>query len=248
VKSCKVCSKTKHTNYRIMSHNIKKFEAPNDHPIHKALIDGDAKAVDRYLKEGVDPYLNGVLAGGIHGGHLAVMDALLANGVDINMPVPGPGWRPLMRAVEARSMPVINYLLDKGADINGGIGQGATALHAAVEFFPSAIQLLLDHGAIVDARSENGRTPFREACRLNQIPSMEVLYNAGADIESACNEGATPFLSTVRSGAEEAMRWLIEHGADIHVRDKRNRSAVWWALDCNRPELAEFLRGFGIQG
>lgn len=226
---------------------MNKFEAPNDHSIHKALIEGDAVAVDQYLKNGVDPYLNGVLAGGICGGHLDVINVLLKNGIDVDRPFREGGWRPLMKAVEAKQFSVIKYLIEKGADINAGIGVDTTALHCAVEFFPAAITLLIDYGAIVDARSENGRTPFREACRLNQIPSMEILHNAGADIESVCNEGAAPFLSTVRSGAEEAMRWLIAHGANIHARGKRNRSAVWWAVECSRPELAEFLRGLGIQ-
>ena len=152
-----------------------------------------------------------------------------------------------MRAVEARQMPVVEFLLEKGADINGGLGEGATALFFAVEYYPESIPFLLERGAIVDARALNGRTPFREACRLNRLDVMKTLFDAGADIETACVEGTTPFLSTVRAGAEEAMHWLIAHGANIHVRDKRGRSAVWWAMECNRPQTAEFLRGMGVE-
>lgn len=81
---------------------MKKFEAQNDHPIHKVLIDGDAESVSGYLKEGVNPYLNGVIFGGIRGGFLTVMEVLLSNGVDVNKPFTESGVTPLMRDVEKR--------------------------------------------------------------------------------------------------------------------------------------------------
>ena len=226
---------------------MRKFEAPNNHPIHKALIEGDAEAVVRYLEEGVDPYLNGVLAGGIHGGHLPVMEALLANGVSVEKPVKAGSWRPLMRAVEVRQMPVIQFLLEKGADINGGLGEGATPLIIAVSYFPEAIPFLLEHGAIVEARALNGATPFFQAAAKNLVEAMEIFQKRGADIEAALNDGTTPFLATVRAGAEEAMHWLIDHGANIQTKDKRGRSAVWWALECNRPQTAGLLRELGVE-
>ena len=226
---------------------MRKFEAPNDHPIFDALISGDVASVVRYLKEGVDPYRNGVISAGIRGGHVPVVDAMLANGVDPNKPIVEAGATPLMRAIEKRQMPVIRFLLEKGADINGGLGEGATPLFFAVNYFPESIPFLLERGAILDARDPTGRTPFKEACRLNRLEAVESLFIAGADIESADNSGTTALLSSVRSGAEDAMRWLIAHGADIHAKDKRGRSAVWWAEECKRPEIAEFLRGLGIR-
>jgi ankyrin repeat protein len=226
---------------------MSKFEAPNDHPIFPALLNGDSDAVDRYLKEGVDPYLNGVISGGIRGGHLPVMEVLLTNGVGVNKPMSDSGLLPIMRAIEKRQLPVIQFLLEKGADINGGLGEGATALIIAVSYFPEAIPFLLERGAVVEARALNGATAFFQASAKNLVETMELFHKAGADIEVALIDGTTPLLATVRAGAEEAMHWLIGHGANIHVKDKRGRSAVWWALECNRLQTAEFLRGMGVE-
>jgi ankyrin repeat protein len=111
-----------HTYHTHQYDPMNKFEAPNDHPIHDALMNGNVDLVKRCMAEGVDPYLNGVLAGAIHGGHISIMNVMLDYGVDVNKPIKTGGWRPLMRAIEARQMPVIQFLLEKGADINGGLG------------------------------------------------------------------------------------------------------------------------------
>lgn len=141
---------------------------------------------------------------------------------------------------------MIKLLLEKGVKINGGLGVGVTPLFFAVDYYPESITFLLVMGAIVDARSSCGRTPFLEACRLNKIDAKEYLSKAGAYIEAFTNDGTTPFLASVRSGAEEAMHWLIDRGANIHARDHRKRSAHWWGNECKHSRVAEFLSAKGV--
>src|SRR5271165_1131162 len=50
-------------------------------------------------------------------GHLAMVQALLAKGAEVNAKTPG-GWTALMKAAEGGHLAVVQALLDKGAEVN----------------------------------------------------------------------------------------------------------------------------------
>jgi len=117
-----------------------------------------------WLKEaGATPLLRAALCG-----DLTVIRLLLDHGADPSIPTldhttalmvaSGVGWADgmLHEYSEAQTLEVIKLLLDKGADVTAANDHGITALHgAAFKGANKAVQLLVDHGAKLDAK-DNG--------------------------------------------------------------------------------------------
>lgn len=120
----------------------------------------------------------GLNAAAFHG-HWRLCQFLLERGADVNRSLADTGETPLHAAVCKANRPAYNHvvrvLLAAGADPNQatkpGVETGAfmrdvrtrgeTPLHRAAAFCdPEAIQMLLDAGAVIDARDVNGDTPL----------------------------------------------------------------------------------------
>jgi ankyrin repeat protein len=119
------------------------------------------------------------LNGAVFHGHRQLCEFLIEHGADVNHPLPDTGETPLHAALCKANNPVYNLvlkvLLANGADPNRttkvGVEtdafmrdcrtRGETPLHRAAAFGDAeAIQLLLDAGALIDARDAYGDTPL----------------------------------------------------------------------------------------
>ena len=118
------------------------------------------------------------LNGACFHGHWRLCQFLIENGSDVNYPLPASGEMPLHGASCIDNRPaydhVIRLLLAAGADPNRVTKpsvetgcfmrdcrtRGETPLHRAAAFATEeAIRLLLDAGAVIDARDMNGDSP-----------------------------------------------------------------------------------------
>jgi ankyrin repeat protein len=88
------------------------------------------------------------------------------------------GATPLMQAVLYGSSGSVRFLLDNGADPNIQNDAGATALMWAVADIEKT-RLLLDHGADVNARGLNSRTPCYRAGQLGSNAVVTLLLDHG---------------------------------------------------------------------
>ncbi|MBL8779481.1 MAG: ankyrin repeat domain-containing protein [Alphaproteobacteria bacterium] len=119
------------------------------------------------------------LNGAVFHGHSHLVQFLIESGADVNHPLPDTGETPLHAALCKADRPVLDdilkLLLEAGANpniatkLNAQTGafmrdvrtKGETPLHRAAAFGSErAISLLLENGAIVDARDANGDTPL----------------------------------------------------------------------------------------
>jgi truncated hemoglobin YjbI len=103
----------------------------------------------------------------------------------------GEGHTPLYRASTGD---VARVLLAAGAtvDIASGPTRG-TALHqAARRGNVSVVEVLLNHGATIDARDAKGQTPLRRAVNCRQLQMVRHLVRHGADLHAADRRGVTP--------------------------------------------------------
>jgi ankyrin repeat protein len=220
-----------------------KYEASNDHPIFHACLTGDANSVSKYLKDGVHPYANGVLSAAIRGGHSAVFQAFLDNGLDINQPFsPTVGVTPIFRTIEKKQMAILKLLLKKGACVGYDPSGSSTPLHAASGNWPDAIPVLLEAGADANAKSTTGRTPLMQAAYGNQIPAMDHLIEAGANLEDRDKEGTTALILAARAGKAEVLEWLLDHGSNIGAKDDRGKTAEDWARENDHPAIVELIK------
>jgi len=72
----------------------------------------------------------------------------------------GGGGRRGARTGASNTLPAIQLLIERGADVNAANSRGMTAMHyAARTGNDPAVQLLADHGARLDVKDRLGRTP-----------------------------------------------------------------------------------------
>lgn len=106
-----------------------------------------------------------------------------------------PADMALIEAVRVRSVEAARTALAAGAYVNVAdprplIGSHNTPLHyAADNGNRELVELLLAHGADVNARCERGWTPLLRACNASNLRVAALLLSSGADPYIANDEG-----------------------------------------------------------
>lgn len=121
------------------AHGLHLALAENNLKVVRALINSRQTQVDVRNKQDETPLMLASLKG-----DLALVQALVARGADINK----PGWTPLHYAATKGSVPVIRELLDQHAYIDAESPNGTTPLMMAAMYgTPEAVKTLLEAGA-----------------------------------------------------------------------------------------------------
>jgi len=129
----------------------------------------------------------------------------------------GPeGSTPFLYAVLYTDASTLEALIGLGADPNRHNDAGSTALMWAA-FDVEKAKVLLAHGANVNARSDDERTPLMVAAsRPGGAPVVKLLLDQGANPNPTPNPSvqSSPLLEASLAGDAESMRLLLEHGAE----------------------------------
>jgi ankyrin repeat protein len=131
----------------------------------------------------------------------------------------------MIQAVRSDDRETIKVLLkDNPARVFGKDIEGWTPLHWAVlGHHKDMVELLLAHGADVNAKNRYGQTPlhFLARCEFPDVTdkdTVEMLLAKQPDINAASlQSGQTPLQWAVADGCTEVVKSLLEHGADVSV-------------------------------
>ena len=186
----------------------------------KAWIDQGAEWPDSYANE-VDkaPFDPQAIAmvGMLRDANLAgFMKAAAAKPALLNARGP-EGSTPFMYAVLYTHVPTLARLLKMGADPNKANDANATALMWAAGDL-ARTQLLIDHGAKVNAMSDDFRTPLMIAARHpGGTPVVKLLLDHGADPNPnrRPDTASSPLLEAVTAGDFATLELLLQRGALI---------------------------------
>lgn len=113
-----------------------------------------------------------------------------------------------------------------------GIKNGSTTI----------VKALLELGADVDTRFDDGRTALMYAASVGNTSLMQTLLRAGADINAQRENGFTPLLDAIFNGHIDAVQNLVKAGADLQVKTSRGSTAEHWANARGFHEISQLLK------
>lgn len=126
------------------------------------------------------------------------------------------GVTPLMFSLISGSVQTARQLIEAGADVNSRDVDSRTALVEALttenDIPPELIAMLIDRGADVNVRIENGLTPLMIA--VSGSPRLvRMLVEAGADVNARDDSGVSVLRMAIDS--PENVRILEDAGAKL---------------------------------
>jgi uncharacterized protein DUF6438/ankyrin repeat protein len=211
---------------------------------------GDANLAGRMLADQNHlpaPLLFRALRAAAESGDLATVDLFLSKGADVNGI--SNGSEPfdysdsvLMAAARSGSGEVIQEILKYHPDVKKKDHAGRTAL----EFFVArrkksssvaeTIRALVEAGAEVNARDDQGKTPIFNAC--DNIEALKPLVAVGADLNAKDRFGETPIM---RCFEPKGLTSLIDAGADLSVQNNHGLTAAQKMRQNGSIDLANIL-------
>ncbi|HEY5825491.1 MAG TPA: ankyrin repeat domain-containing protein [Cyclobacteriaceae bacterium] len=112
---------------------------------------------------------------------------------------------------------LVKLLLDKGANPNIPSNNffKVAPLHSACAISSISIaELLLAHGADVNAKQMQGVTPLHSAAHYGQTELTKLLIDKGADINVKMDNGQTPLSMANEKGFHETTALIRSHGGN----------------------------------
>ena len=177
-----------------------------------------------------------------------VLKAIIDHGADVNA-ADKQNRTALWIGCYKSNIDAINVLLKAGADTNIALddSSGICLMYAAnKECSKEVLQVIIEHGADVNATNKHNVTALWRACNKSNTDAINVLLNAGADTNIALDNGGTCLMQAVyKYCSKEVLQAIIDHGSDVNTTDKWNITALWEACDKSNTDAINVLLNAG---
>lgn len=182
--------------------------------LYQAVRSGDTARVSAMVE--ADPSL-AVFAAAVSGDD-AAMETLVTGNRSLASQISSDGWTPLHLAAHFAKTGVVRVLLNRGAAVNA-LSENAlknTALHAAAAGKAmEAANLLIIHGADVNARQHGGWTPLHAAAQSGAADFARLLIDNGADVNVRAENQQRPIDLALTKGHQAVVDLLESNGASL---------------------------------
>lgn len=172
----------------------------------------------------------------------AVKNAIEDNG-DVNA-TNNVGFTPLILAAMLGYEDIVEFLIEKGANVNQA-NKGYTALMEAALYDNKDIaQILLKNGAKIDLQNLRGQTALMLACKAGKISIIKLLLENKAQVNLADDAGLTALIYAVQNDNAESVKLILNaQGTLVRVNlyDKTARTALSYAAEEGNLDIVELL-------
>ena len=155
-------------------------------------------------------------------------------------------WTPLHRSADLGYENAVNYLLDKGVDVNVLEENNFTPLHLAVmEGNVSVAKLLIENGAKLDIVDNFHNTPLNRAVKAHKNTGgkyelIRLLIDKGAPI-NGINKSDPPIFEAIGTKDNKALEMLIQRGADVNKFNWADQTPLMQAISSDNIEGFDIL-------
>ena len=138
----------------------------------------------------------------------------------------------LLNSIMRGNVKRVEELVSQGADCNVNY-RGFIPLNFAIQRGRKDIAVfLIKHGALVNRKDNNGRTPL--SCVIEANPDelseysdiIQLLLDNGADVVAADRQGVTLMHKAAAAGNKDIILLLLKHGASVDAKDNNGRTLL----------------------
>ncbi len=181
---------------------------------------------------------------------LAAVSELITEGIDPNLKNNASQPALILAQNQDDPMPIIDLLVEAGADIEVTDRLGTTPLIRAAADKNDKVALVsyfLEKGAAVDATTSGGATALILAVQNNNTAVVEYLIAAGADVnhQDDSQYQLRPIHWAARKGYLDSLKLLLDAGVDIDSVEGTKSSAIFWAAYQGHEAVVEHLLSAG---
>ena len=104
------------------------------------------------------------------------------------------------------------------------------------------IKALVENGADVNTRNDDGETPLILATENENLDVMRFLIRNGSDVNARKNDGKTPLIvASMIENADDVIMLLIESGADVNAKDNEGNTPITMTSSDGDLNLSKIL-------
>jgi ankyrin repeat protein len=141
-------------------------------------------------------------------GTVAEMKALSDKNPKVINEVSPEGYTPLILAVYNNNVEVAEFLIEKGADVNGNSKMGTPLMAAVVKNNQKCVEILLKNKADVSISDANGSTALHYAVMFKQEILIKLLIENKADINQKDQRNLSPLDYAMMTKDEKILNLL----------------------------------------
>lgn len=129
--------------------------------------------------------------------------------------------------------------LTEGADLQAELS------NAVIANSPERVAFLLDKGADINGRDNQGYTPLHHAARSRMSPMVKILVGHGANVNERDSDGFTPLLHAINRNHVPTIAALVESKADVELATTQAIRPLTWAIGDGKYYAAKALIELG---
>lgn len=193
-------------------------------PMLQAIDKNDYGRVEKLIKKGYDvnedrlyTYPSTALTYAISKGNTKIVRLLVENGADVNANA-NNGSLPLIEAIYAGNPDILKCLLENGADVSLEEGtkppiQPIQYATGRISVDKSIVEILVQHGADINAASSNEFTPLQGAIVQKNYDVVKYLLESGADVSFKGGRPQSPLELARFLNDQKTLDLLMQYGA-----------------------------------